>query len=516
MSSADEVRVTISSLDYIPPRNYVRLVLPIPLKPGVDEKLVFDELHEALHKTFIQEPWASGKVFRQSPDTPGWRPGQLELRYRATQSLSDPRPHQLRYHKPDTDWTYEELRDSGFPSDAFPEEELLLDAPFLGDADGPGADIMLTQASFLPGGLLLALTVSHSATDASGMMALFNMWAENFRELHGRDAGGRIAPSVFTDEDRDRSVPDRILEKEASPGGPKNSFDDPWLRGLVCLDRSYPREASGAAVPPSIKSTNGHKTGHTNGSSTNSEGRTMLNRIMFLSATDLIALQKDCAAEPSLAGTPPLSVGDVITALMWRMSMKVRSAAAIARGSPLKDEISVFEAPVDVRNVFSQNFPPRWFGNCWLLNTARMPLAELIDPATTIGRVAGTIRQGAARLDTQAVHDAYTLLRSTDDLSQIVGRFVERPDSSDFLVSNIMLFPLGDISLGDQYFENGGTPQALRVLHGQYAPHVRLGHILPRSTTHGGVELSVNLFDDEMALLEEDEDFNRYLVPIQA
>ncbi|KAF7504197.1 hypothetical protein GJ744_002616 [Endocarpon pusillum] len=64
---SQEIHITLNPLDYVPPRNYVRLLFPFVLKPGVDDKVVFNDLREALHKTFVQQPWLSGKLFRQAP-----------------------------------------------------------------------------------------------------------------------------------------------------------------------------------------------------------------------------------------------------------------------------------------------------------------------------------------------------------------------------------------------------------------------------------------------------------------
>lgn len=509
---SDEIHITLNPLDYVPPRNYVRLLFPFVLKPGVEDKVVFNDLREALHKTFVQEPWVSGKVFRQAPDTPGWRPGQLEIRHRPY-SPDGARPYQLRYQRLDTDWTYADFRDCGFPSGVFPEE-LLLDAPRLGDVDVAGADIFVGQANFLPGGLLLGMTTVHAATDAAGMLNIMKLWGENFRELHERDTGGRIAPSPFTPSDRDRTLPNRIWERESGGRGSSRNPNDPWLRSLAGLDSDYPGEdITGATQRAAAAAGHSHIA---NGNSLPSDHpRVMLNRVMFLSSTDLAALQKECAAEPLPPGTSPLSISDAINALFWRCVLRARAAAATARSYTL-DEMSVFESPVDVRNVFAADFPPDYLGNCFLLNSARMPLAELIAPSTSLGRIAQALRQGAAGLDSRAVHDTYALLRSTADLSRVQGRFVERPDSADLLLSNIIALPMSEINFGDRYFGNGGTPHVLRVLHGPYAPSVRLGHVLPRNPKHGGVELSLNLFDDEMAYLDADEEFSRYLMAIDA
>ncbi|PLB53463.1 hypothetical protein P170DRAFT_435094 [Aspergillus steynii IBT 23096] len=501
MSSPEEIHIPVSLLDYIPPRNYVRLLFPLALKPAVEYGVVFRDLQLALHKTFVQEPWASGKVFRRTnPDVPG----QLEIRFLSVyhEEGADQGPRQLRYHELETDWSYTELQESGFPTDAFPDEEqFLFDAPRVGDVDGGGADIFLAQANFLPGGLFLAVTTSHAATDAAGMLDLVKLWAENFRELHGRDAGGVVAPSPFDARDRDRGLPERPWSQGEKEGVQRrNDGDDPWLRALVSLDSDFPGEFA-----PGHSATASREDGR---------GR-MLNRVLFLSGQDLAALQTECAAEPLPPGEGALSASDAVNAFLWRGLLRARAAAAEARGAALADELSVFESPVDVRGLWAPDFPAHYLGNCFLLNTARLPLADLIASSTGLGRIARALRSGAGSLDQTAAHAAYGLLRSVGDVSRVRGRFVERMDSADLLVSNVMFFSMEDLNFGDRYFGNGGVAHRLRVLHAQYADSVRLAHILPRNPNHGGVELSVNLFEDEMPYLEEDEEFNRYVVPIE-
>ncbi|KAL2871189.1 uncharacterized protein BJX67DRAFT_377792 [Aspergillus lucknowensis] len=528
-TAASTSTITLNPLDYIPPRNYVRVLFPFPLDPGVEYSVVYDDLQKSLRKTFVQEPWASGKIFRQPTTAADWRPGQFEIRFQQPDPAGDgPPPHQLHYHELDTDWSYSELREAGFPSEVFPEETLLLAAPRLGDVDADGgADVLLAQANFLPGGLLLALTTCHAATDGAGMVGLLKLWGENFRELHGRDREGQIAASPFTAEDHDRALPDRIWERTRSASGEAGqqavSDDDPWLRGLVCLDSDYPGDdmpgmttrPSDSLQPPGVHAADGSGSG-------DGRGR-MLNRIMFLSAHDLAALKTECASfvpAPSSLESPsespsPLTVSDAINALLWRTLLRARVAAATTRSpaAPPMDPISVFESPVDIRSTFGPGFPAHYLGNCFLLNTARMPLADLIAPATPLGLIAHALRQNAARLTPDAVQAAYGVLRATSDLSCVRGRFVERVDSSDLLVSNIMAFPVREIDFGRRY--GSGVPQALRVLHGQYAPFVRLAHILPISHAHGGVEISINLFEDEMGFFDQDDEALRFLVPVE-
>lgn len=312
-----EHHITLSPFDCIAPLNYVRLIFPLPLKPEASEQVVFSELHEALHKTFAQEPWASGKVFRQSPKSPGWRPGQLEIRH-DSYPLSAAWPLQLHHKTLETSWTYSELMKQNFPGDAFPEESLL-DAPILGDVDGAGADVFLTQANFLPGGLLLGMTACHAATDGAGMFSLTKLWGENFRELHARDAGGVLAPSPFGAGSRDRTAFERSWKKlndgrgyshadERDHGSDRS--DHSWLRGLVCLEL----DANPVLKSQTVQNIpNGNDSNHQ--TPLHKQTRTMLNRVMVLPNTGLAALRKDCAysTPPPL---PALSTIDAIQALL--------------------------------------------------------------------------------------------------------------------------------------------------------------------------------------------------------
>lgn len=510
MIQPETVCTPLNFLDYIPPHNYVRLLFPLPINSGVSNEVVFENLHEALRRTFVQEPWVSGQVFRRPSYSPGWRPGELELRHRPY-SLDMPLPYQLRRHVLDTQRTYADLRASGFPSDVFPEEQLLLDAPLVGDVDLNGADVFLAQANFLPGGLLLALTTFHAATDGAGMLNIAKIWAQNLRELQRLGGNAGPAPFKFSKEDLDRKIPDQIWERhqKKSPNQMSRVQDDRWMRGLVALNPGDDTEATGVMSKTDVDTQLQCSSSHKN-------SRTMVNRVMFLSSIDLTALQKVCAAEAVPAGTPPISASDAIHALLWRTQMRARFAAAEARSCPILATDSVFESPVDVRTSFGPDFPSAYAGNCWLLNTARMPLAELIAPSTSLGHIAQVLREAGARVDTRAIQDAYALLRSTPDLARVQGRFVDRLDSADFLVSNMIFFQMSEINFGCAYFGNNGVPQAVRVLHGQYAPHVRLGHVLPRNASHGGTEISVNLFDDEMAFLDTDDEVARYLIGVDS
>lgn len=89
--------IPLGPFDHSPPRNYTASITYIPLKSTQSYEAAFQVLQEGLHRTFIQLPWLNGKVYRQAPDTPGWRPGQLEIRHELVE-INGPRPSQLRFN----------------------------------------------------------------------------------------------------------------------------------------------------------------------------------------------------------------------------------------------------------------------------------------------------------------------------------------------------------------------------------------------------------------------------------
>lgn len=106
------------------------------------------------------------------------------------------------------------FKDYGLPSGVF-YEELLLEAPQVGEVDAASAQIFIGQVSFLLGGLLLGMTISHMAIEGTGMFNIMNLLAEKFRELHEQDAGGKIAPPRFTPLDNDRILAQKVWERES-------------------------------------------------------------------------------------------------------------------------------------------------------------------------------------------------------------------------------------------------------------------------------------------------------------
>ncbi|PYI35860.1 hypothetical protein BP00DRAFT_421959 [Aspergillus indologenus CBS 114.80] len=491
--SSETVHVPLNVLDHLHRPNYVKLCYYFSLQPGTTPLDVFEDLGKGLHQTFVQVPWLGGKVFRQSPDTPGYRPGQRELRYNpaAAAPVDGPLPHQLRFNELESDYTFAELREEGFPSDAYDDQELL-NVPIEGNLD-TGCDVFVAQANFIPDGCVLCMSTCHAAIDGTAMVTVMKLWADNCRSVF--DPSEVLEP--FPAESSDRTLLDKLWVPPKS-GAIARQDADAWTRGLVGL-----RPSEGSTTPIDFQNWFGNE--HPK------PPRQMKNRTFYMSAANMTALQKECeasTADESSTTTGPLSGNDVVTALMWRSLVRARAAAA----DDTLDEESVLESAIDGRMEFSQAVPPSYLGNITFYNQSAIPVAELLDPAVPLGRVARAIRTGAGRVNSASLHEAYALIKGVSDFAQLKPRF-RRTAGADMLISNLLLFPVDSIQFGTRRFGNEGKPEAVRCFNGPLNDVARISFILPRRSK-GGIELAMNLFEEEMDCLLEDEEFNRFCLEL--
>lgn len=225
--ASEITRMRLGPLDHLPPRHYAHFVFYLPLKPDVSPLVAFDWLQQGLLHTFSCMPWLNGKVFWESPDTPGWRPGQLEIRHTPV-NIQGPKPYQLRFNELDFADSYADLKEMGFPADTF-EDETIVWAPFVPDLDN-GAEVFVAQANFIPGACVLTSAIFHSVTDGMAEVAVFKLWADQCRNLHSAGSSAMTVPS----EHSDRSLLDRIWAKERSARSLEEI--DPKLWRVVGLD----------------------------------------------------------------------------------------------------------------------------------------------------------------------------------------------------------------------------------------------------------------------------------------
>jgi hypothetical protein len=514
--------LTLGPLDHLPPRHYTRFAIYLPLKPGASYATAFTELQRGLRKTFLQLPWLNGKVFWQSKKTPGWRPGQLEVQY--TPIITDsPAPWQFKYNEVASDVDIDELRETGFPTDTFTDQEVLW-APFAPDMR-KGADVFIGQANFMPGACVLCAAIFHSVADGMADVTIFKLWADHTQG----DEGGGASDLVLPADSADRGALERLWDKERS-GTPLEKMDKPAAWNIVGL------EAPGAAA--------GQKTGRRGALANKSArwrhsmkkegGRVVLrlaikvkgevkaidsllaastkepelkSRMFYISPANFAALKRACAEGGQL-----VSGNDAVCALLWRSLMRARIAAEQAVSDAIDEEgDSRIEMTVDGRHHLS--LPPTYLGNVVLLSRATLPRPVIAAPDTTLSQVAQVLRAAGDGISPSSALDAYSLARSLEGYD----RFDERATpvaGARMLVTSLLTMPASGIGFGDRgVFANEGRAEAIRPLMGAFNKYFRICFIMPPKS-YGGIEVVFNLSDAEMDILLQDEEFEKYAMQL--
>ncbi|KAI1163876.1 hypothetical protein F5B18DRAFT_617657 [Nemania serpens] len=490
---ASEMRhITLTPLDHIPPGNYTCSLNYLPLKPGVRFAQAFEVLQKGLQATFVLLPWLSGRVWPQSSDAPGWRKGRREIQYN-TKDIWERLQQQFKYHELQSEQSYSEIKELAFPLDAF-NDESLISVPFMPDIN-TGPDVFVAQANFIPGACLLTICGHHSAADGEAMSAITNLWAENCKALQPHFSEHVVMP--LGSENSDRTVLERIWAKEWKGTYPV----DPERCRMLGFD------------PPGLNSEN-HKLKLQ--CREFKDGQISKGTIFYISPANFIALKKGCRQDGSPEkvhsdSDSEISGIDAICALMWRFLLKVRVTAAknfdySVGENGNSDAMVRLDLYVNGRNDFSPSLPNPYLGNLTVVNQCFMPLSVLTSPHVSLGTVARTIRSCAKSINPSSLLDAYTLARDLPDFEKLVLRN-SGIDGSSMALSPLLMMP--PLDFGSGVFDNGGKPDATRMLTRAMYGVSRTGFILPK-LANGGVEFVVNVFEEELELLLEDEEFGKY------
>lgn len=539
----------LTPFDLIPPKVYIQFVIYLPLQPSRPAKEVYANLQQGLIRTFQQIPLLSGKVHLRPPSSPDWRPGQLEVRHdnpwTPPADLSGI-PLQLKKKdiSTDIDCTYDELKDDGFPSSAF-EDELVITAPFVPDL-AVGVDVFMAQANFLEGGCLLAGAIHHSVADGTGMMLLMQAWAAHCKaasspasiqmpQLAARLHCGTWDRSVL-DEAWSQTQERRHTSDVESKTWHVLGLDPPveyqfaatqlidqvvkrlvfstldllpFLFGIYALlvqflvTAWYPELATSSGAEKDASEQ--HSKSRCSATGVSERKKAMQSSIFYMSGAQFARLKKDTASEDKFAAT--VSANDALLALFWRCLMKARVNAKCAV-PPSENEEALLQSPVDGRAVFSSSVPRLYLGNVVLINQIYMTVAALVRPTTTLHDVATCVRESALKINHDSVHDAYSLAREVQDYTALKHAFTSL-EGFAMMITSLVALPFEDFDFGDRLFGNHGKPDNLRPLMGGFNRAFRLCVVLPQKA-HGGLELLVSLFEDEMDELISDEEFLRY------
>ncbi|KAF1945053.1 transferase family protein-like protein [Clathrospora elynae] len=507
----------LNAFDYVNPNHYMGLVFYFPLRQGVSFEQVFENLQEGLRETFKLIPALDGKMMVCSEQEIGYKKGDLCVTIPPLPSAASPAsnptpPRQLIYKDLSKVLPpFQILRDAGFVPSAFKDSLVLPDDTF----PAMPADIVVAQANFVEGGCILATNFNHCCLDGIGVMVALKAWAECCRRLQG-DVSATC--SWYDPESFNHSLPE-ILYEQAGYARPVEDVD-PGVWGFLPF------------LPPDGSSSNGvNSTPKPEQAHLPKEKalplpplfpqrfvwppppvgaeRGLKTTLFQIPPENVQKLKEEVMADPEAKGVIT-SISDIVQAFFWRSAIRARYRVAKELHGELigPDDISVLELPIDGRPYFSSLLPSTYMGSMLILNRPNMPTETLCSPETSIGQVAYVLREAAARITPSLLHDAFTLLQSLPDHSRFTTACMGL-EGMQAMISNLLLFQTSEISFGDELFAEGGSPLALRPQIERGNKRFRFLVIYPLRSD-GGVELVLGTRSEELAMLQQDEEFMRY------
>ncbi|KAL7929301.1 hypothetical protein V8C35DRAFT_316042 [Trichoderma chlorosporum] len=490
------VHVPLGVLDHFCPPNYTAISWYIPLKEGVSPQEAFDVLQDGLHLTFKQLPWLSGKVYKQKSSSEGWRQGQLEIRYEPAEvekgSASIPQFKFKQLDETQLPMSYEEIKDCGFPMNTFPDKEVLWGEYINVPEEDKGAECFKAQANFMPGAVLLCGATHHNVCDGTSQFDIWRIWAANCEAVQSDSV-----PEIPDPLSSDRELVERMWVTEG-PGNRQAKKQDIQSVSWTLLDMDTPDSADPRPPANPVLSFN----------------EVMQSGIFYISPEKFSALQKRCAQEVGAAAR--ISGNDAMTALIWRALLKARKNASLKASRVKESELEGVKAKLqltlDGRPDISRHgaMPHIYLGNLVFMNLCELPLEILTSPESSIAAVSLAIRQVADAATSEAMLGSYTIARNVEDLSSL-GLRLSPLRGYDMILSSLIMFPVEEMRWGSRTFARGGGADSMRPLWNEINTAARLCFPLPRKS-RSGTEIVVNLFQDEMDLLMEDEEFGEYAI----
>jgi hypothetical protein len=438
----------LSPIDCFEERTHVvRFMLYFATPHEVNIETVFHQLNSGLVRTASAIPFRQGKVILC-----GNSANLVQIDVDETDSI---------------EFTYQDLR---VPCEKFPTlksfcerkaENFALSshdiAQFTPEALLPGSlprPVMIAQANFIPGGLLLVVGIHHSAVDGSGIANVIKIWAANSRNG---------AHHITLDSLKE------MLDRTPMMNGSTNATIDDYP-GLCFTNPSSftPLQAS----KPDIS-------------------------IFKFSSADLLALKDD--ASPPSAELPWISTHDALAALLWRSTTAARSIAAYnSSGEEIESLLSI---AVDGRHRLSPKISQNYLGNASLNCAVVSKVSDLTTPSRfSLYDIASMVRSAINDFGEQAFWDTIGLIESVP-IGQLKRSF-DSIQGPDFVITSWASMGLLEMDWGQSL----GKPDNVRAIVGG---QVGWTAILPKHLDNS-IEVMVLLDTDAMNKLRSDPLFCQY------
>ena len=464
-SQLKEKTWTLSPLDHIITPLYIRFTLCIPAKAPTAENqgLLFQSLKLGLQQTLTQIPFLGG-VLRENND------GSCKLHIASGPGILF-RQVDLT---DDSSFSYQELRDAHFPSNAFNGEML---APVGPVPERSRAPVMAAQANFVPNGLFLTVCFHHFAVDAAAVGSVLRAWAEHARSSH--DSGSELKPV--------KPFPPELLDRTPLFGS----------RGLGSIEdiKYYPQyKLLSATIPPSQEKSSGQAE-----LSAPSTIPPIKSAILCFSASKLSAL-KAFLSPSAPSDTSYISTNDAFSALLWSSITKARGLGS-HEGKDSNPPQSRLLFSINCRKLFDPSVPLAYLGNAIIYGAADQPISVLENPSE-LSTAASAIRKAVTKINHDHVQGLISLINSLTTPADL------QPNMNCFLGPDLAMTSWRDMGIsGLDWGEGVGKVERLRVLATAFDGIIL---VLP-ALEDGGLEIFIGLEAEAMERLVKDEDLLKFV-----
>jgi acyl-CoA synthetase (AMP-forming)/AMP-acid ligase II len=486
----------LNPFDYVNPNHYMGLVFYFPLRADATFEATFANMQMGLNRTLELIPALGGKMIPCSEDEIGFTKGDLCV---AIPPFGSPARDRLMFKDLSAVLpTFDKLREGGFVPSAFKDEVVLRQDTF----PQLPADILVAQANFIQGGCILAVDLNHCCLDGVGAVIAIKAWAENCRYLQGDTSA---TCEWYDAESFNHTLPEVLHELEGY-ARPADEIDpDVWgFLPFVPSEDVIAKQSSQQAGPLGRPATYPL---HTVWPLPAAERK--MDTTLFLITPEKVELLKQDVMKNAETNGVTASISDIVQAFFWRSALRARYHVAKENGQEFgPEDCSILELPTDGRPYFSSLLPSTYMGSLLTLNRTSLPVEELCAPETSIARIAHVLRASAARMTPSLVHDAFTLLQSLPDHSRFSTANMGL-EHMHAMISNMILFQMSEISFGEGYFANGGSPETMRPQLERGSGRFRFLVVFPMRAD-GGVELVLGTFPEERDMLARDDEFTRY------
>ncbi|KAL8994932.1 MAG: hypothetical protein Q9169_005233 [Polycauliona sp. 2 TL-2023] len=339
---------------------------------------------------------------------------------------------------------YDQLREAQAPATMLDATKL---APMKGlpehYGDSDVAPVFMIQANFIPGGLLLCFSGMHQVMDGTGLGQLLKLFAALTRE--GKLSGIDLAVANI-----DRAKLDFALK----PG--QTQMKHPELTPKPDPAEKDDTTKASAGVWSYLN----------------------------ISASRLIELKQE-GTKDLTSTTPWVSTNDVITAWLWRVVTRARSANI----DMSKD--SVLLRAVSGRRSLDPPMP-NYLGNLVTAPVHRLAIKILLEES--LSNITQSVREATNKIDDHYVRSMATLIASEPNKNNLTFGF-EAPDR-DLMVSSWATVPA--------YDDFGKVLGRADFVRRPASPWAGIIYIMPKRPD-GSLDVAIALPEDDMLRLKSDE-----------